>query len=126
MKPAEMVANYIRLRDYKKAADEEFKKSMEKVNTAMEKLEGQMLTHLEETGANSIACDQGTVYRNTQYSATVEDRDAFRAWVVQTQEWEAVDLKANKTYVKESASEKGEIPPGVKFTQMHTVGVRRA
>lgn len=126
MKPAEMVANYIRLRDYKKAADEEFKKSMEKVNLAMGKLEAQMLEHLNESGANSIACDQGTVYRNTQYSATVEDRETFRNWVITNEEWEAVDLKANKTFVKDYANEKGEVPPGVKFTQMHTVGVRRS
>lgn len=125
MTPAEMVANYIRLRDYKKAADDEYKKSMEKVNSAMEKLEGQLLQHLDAAGAQSLACDKGTVYRNTQVSATVEDRNAFRDWVLQTENWEAVDLKANKTFVRQLAEDEGVVPPGVKYTQMHTVGVRR-
>lgn len=124
-KPADMVANYIRLRDYKTAANEEFKKSMEKVNVAMAKLEAQLLTHLEQTGADSVACPQGTVYRNTQYSATVEDRDAFHNWAKETEQWDALDIKANKTFVRDYAEKHGEIPPGVKFSSMHTVGVRR-
>lgn len=126
MKPADMVASYIRLRDYKKQADDEYKKSMEKVNQAMEKLEGQMLNHLNESGADSIACGAGTVYRNTQYSASVENRDQFIEWVLAKPErLEALDVKANKTFVKDMASDAGEVPPGVKFTQMATVGVRR-
>jgi hypothetical protein len=127
MTPADMVSHYIRLRDYKKAADEEYKKSMERVNQAMDKLESQLLAHLQETGAQSLACAQGTVYRNTQYSASVESRDTFMEWVLADPErLEALDVKANKTFVKDMANEKGEVPPGVKFTQMHTVGVRRS
>jgi hypothetical protein len=127
MKPAEMVSHFIRLRDYKKAADEEYKKSMVKVNTAMAKLEGQMLAHLNETGGDSLSCPKGTVYRNTMYSASVESRETFLEWVLANPErLEALDVKANKTFVKEFAANSGEVPPGVKFTQMHTVGVRRS
>lgn len=123
--PAELVAIYIGLRDAKKAAEAEFKKSMERTNQGMEKLEGILLTKLEELGADSLACDAGTVYRNTQHSATVQDRAAFREWVESTGKWDAVDLKANKVAVRELL-EAGEEVPGVKFTSVHTVGVRRA
>lgn len=124
--PAERVAAYIRLRDYKKAAEEEFKKSLKRVNDAMEKLEGELLNDLNASGANSLSCDAGTVYKNTQLSATVENREAFREYVVKNDLWEAMDIKANKTFVKEFMEREGAPLPGVKVTQIATVGVRRS
>lgn len=124
--PAERVAAYIRLRDYKKAAEEEFKNSLKRVNDAMEKLEGELLNDLNASGANSLSCDAGTVYKNTQLSATVENREAFREYVVKNDLWEAMDIKANKTFVKEFMEREGTPLPGVKVTQIATVGVRRS
>jgi|CZCA01.1.fsa_nt_gi hypothetical protein len=124
--PAERVAAYIRLRDYKKAAEEEFKNSLKRVNDAMEKLEGELLNDLNASGANSLSCDAGTVYKNTQLSATVENREAFREYVVKNDLWEAMDIKANKTFVKEFMEREGAPLPGVKVTQIATVGVRRS
>lgn len=124
--PAERVAAYIRLRDYKKAAEEEFKKSLKRVNDAMEKLEGELLNDLNASGANSLSCDAGTVYKNTQFSATVENREAFREYVVKNDLWEAMDIRANKTFVKEFMEREGTPLPGVKVTQIATVGVRRS
>lgn len=122
--PAKMVEQYIVLRDHKKAADAEYKKSMERVNQAMEKLEGMLLKHLQEAGADSIACKAGTVYRNTQNSATVKDMQAFRDWVITNDGWDVVDLRANKVAVEALLKEGTEVP-GVNFTSIHTVGVRR-
>lgn len=126
MTPAQKVAAYIKLRDYKKAAEDAFKASMQRTYEAMEKLEGELLTHLNDTGANSLACDDGTVYRNTQMSATVENREAFREFVVANDLWEAMDIRANKTFVKEFMEQKGEALPGIKVTTLATVGVRRS
>ena len=124
--PAERVAAYIRLRDYKKAAEEEFKKSLKRVIDAMEKLEVELLNDLNASGANSLSCDAGTVYKNTQFSATVENREAFREYVVKNDLWEAMDIRANKTFVKEFMEREGTPLPGVKVTQIATVGVRRS
>lgn len=124
--PAEKVAAYIKLRDFKKSADDEFKKSMVKVNQAMEKLEAELLDVLNQSGANSLSCDDGTVYKNMQVSATVENRAAFLGHVQKTGMWEALDVKANKTFVKEYMEEQGQILPGLKVTQVATVGVRRS
>ena len=76
--PAQRVAAYVQLRDYKAAAEKEFDKSMEKVNLAMQKLEAELLGDLNAAGVNNMACDAGSVYRSTQLSATVENREAFR------------------------------------------------
>lgn len=123
--PAQKVAAYIKLRDHKKAAEESFKDSLKRVVEAMAKLEAELLQHLIDTGASSLAADGvGTVYRNTRVSATVEDRAAFRKFCQQHDE--AMDLKANVTFVKEFMEEHGQPVPGIKVTQMHTVGVRRS
>lgn len=124
--PAERVAAYIKLRDYKKAAEDELKKSLSKVNLAMEKLEGQLLQDLDAAGVNSMAGDAGTVYKNTHLSATVENRDIFMNAVRSNDLWEALDVKANKTFVKEYMEEHGAAIPGLKITQVATVGVRRS
>lgn len=120
-----LVADYIKLRDYKKHAEDEFKKGMERVNQAMEKLANQALEHMTQTGAESIATEAGTVYRNTQWSATVKDKQAFLDFVRQNEEWDALDVRANKTYVRETMAE-GKDVPGVSLSSISTVGVRRS
>ena len=123
---ADKVATYIKLRDYKKAKSDEFKKSMERVEQAMEKLEGELLRGLDAVGANSLASDMGTVYRKTEVSCSVEDPSAFRDFVEQNSSWAAIDLRANKTFVREMMEKEGITPPGIKVTSIINVGVRRS
>lgn len=120
-----LVANYIKLRDYKKKADDDFEASMVRVNEAMKKLEAQALDYMSNTGAESIATEAGTVYRNTKYTATVQDKEAFRKFVEEHGEWEALDMRANKTYVREMMTA-GNPVPGVTLSAINTVGVRRS
>lgn len=122
---AEKVAQYIRLRDYKKAADEEFKKSMERVNAAMRKLEAEFLQELIDMGVDHIGGETGTVYRKTDMTCTVQERDEYLDYVVAHQEWDALDVKANKTFIRQLIDEGKSLPPGVKVSTYETVGVRR-
>lgn len=124
--PAEKVAAYIKLRDYMKAAQDEFKESLKRPQEAMDRLEAELLDYLNQSGANSLACDSGTVYRNIQFSATVENREAFKKFVEENDLWEAMDIRANKTFVREYMDEKGQPLPGIKTSQLATVGVRRS
>jgi len=116
---------YIKLRDAKKAKDEAHKNDCARIVAAMEKMEGALLECLDETGAQNIASAAGTVYKSTQISATVADKDAFMAFVKETDQYEALDIKANKTFVKDYLDENQEAPPGVKVSQVATVGVQR-
>src|ERR1043165_930325 len=126
MTPAQRVAAYIQLRDHEAAATKEFEKSLERLRAAKDKLEVELLNDLNASGANSIACDAGTVYRNRSMSATVENREAFLGHVKANDLWEAMDVKANKTFVKEFMEEHGEALPGLKITQFDKIGVRRS
>lgn len=123
--PGQATELYIKLRDTKKEKDEAHKKSLEKLVGAMDKIEAGLLEFLDASGSNSIASDAGTAYKSTQLSATVADKEAFKQFVISTEQWDALDIKANKTFVKDYMEENEEVPPGVKVTQIHTVGVQR-
>lgn len=124
MNTQEKIANYLRLRDHKKQADTEFKASMERVNAAMKKLEASLMTDIHASGGKSLSSDDGTVYIKTQSSASVKDRDAFFKFVFETKNLELLDARANKAVVRELQAE-GTVVPGVNYTEMQHVGVRK-
>jgi hypothetical protein len=125
LSPAQATEMYIKLRDTKSARDDAHKESMKKIVDAMDKLEGAILEFLNDSGANSYASDSGTAFKKTQTSATVADKVAFMAFVRETEQWDALDVKANKTFVKDYMDENQEVPPGVKVSSISTVGVQR-
>lgn len=120
----EKIKQYITLRDYKKKADAEYKESMERVNIAMKKLEAELMKDIEDSGGNSLSGNEGTVYIKTQSSASVKDRNEFLRYVLETRNLELMDVRANKAIVRE-LGEKGTAVPGVNYTEMKQVGVRR-
>jgi len=120
----ERVAQYVQLRDYKKAADAAFKESMTRVNSAIAKLEGEFLAQLIEQDVKSINTDAGTFYKRTRSSCSVKDRDEFFRWVIENRELECMDIRANTKLVKEQM-EKGVEVPGVKYSEIVQVGIRR-
>lgn len=124
MNAQERIDQYVKLRDYKKAADAEYKKSMERVNQAMTKLEGQLSEDLEASGGNSLSGNNGVAYFKSQSSATVKDRDAFLKFVFESRNLELLDARANKKIVRELGAE-GTAVPGVTYTEIRQVGVRR-
>lgn len=123
--PAEMVELYIKLRDYKKNAEDEFKKSLERTVQGMEKLESMILAHLNENGLDNIKCGAGTAYRKTDYSVTVKDREAFLKFIQESGLWDLLDARANKKFVREY-TETTAVVPGVELSSISSVGVRRS
>ena len=122
---AQMIAAYITIRDHKKKADDEFKKSMERTNAALEKLEAQILSELDANGLQSSnAKGVGTAYVRIATSMTTESRDELLKWAVKNRELDALDIRPNKTIIGEKLA-KGEIVPGVKVEQTRLIGVRK-
>lgn len=124
MNTQEKIEGYVRLRDHKKAADAYYKKSMERVNAAMTKLEADLMKDLAASGGNSLSGPSGTVYIKTVANASITDRDEFLKFVFTTKNLEVLDVRANKKIVRE-LGEKGTVVPGVKYTELKQVGVRR-
>jgi hypothetical protein len=54
----------------------------------------------------------------------VKDRDAFFRYALQTRQFDLMSIAANKSLVRE-LQEKGTQVPGVNYTEVLTIGVRR-
>ena len=126
MSPAQATEMYIKLRDTKKEKDKAHKESLVKLVAAMDRLEGALLEFLDTNGVQNVASAAGTAYKSTELSATVENKEAFMAFVRETDQFDvALDIKCNKTFAKDYLEENEEPPPGVKVSKINTVGVQR-
>lgn len=119
------VAQYVKLRDKIKELDDKHKEQMKPYREALEQLNGALLNHLNNVGADSVASPSGTVYRTEKKSASIADKTAFWTYVVTTANFDLIDYKANVTAVADHIDQNQQPPPGVNFTSRFEVGVRR-
>ena len=121
---AQKIDTYVRLRDHKSEADKEFKKSMERVNAAMEKLEAELLEELQNAGVTSQKSDFGTVYIREVSNMRTTDRDALLKFALKNKDLDMLDIRPNKSAIQERMT-KGEHVDGVEVTTTKLIGVRR-
>lgn len=120
------VGQYVKLRDLIKKKVDAHTEEIKPLKETLEKLNSVMLAHLTQIGADSVATAAGTVSRTTKKSATIADMSAFWTYVVTQGDFDMVDKKANAKRVEEYIeANQGQLPPGVTFSQVDLVGVRR-
>lgn len=122
---APIVQKYIELRDRKAALKKAYDLSVESIDIGLEKCERYFLTQMNKMGLESLPTEFGVPYKSNQTSATVADPELFRNWVIEKQEWSALDLKANKTFVAAFKEENQDLPPGINWREQIIVNVRR-
>lgn len=119
------IGQYVHLRDHIKKLDEEHKTKMQPFKETLAQLNDALLAHLNTIHADSASSEAGTVYRTAKSSASIADMTAFWDHVVNNNEWDLLDRKANVTAVEDYIAEHNAPPPGVNFNKMFVVGVRR-
>jgi hypothetical protein len=119
------IKQYIQLRDKIKEVEAKHKEELKPYKQALETLSGVLLTHLQNIGGEGVRTQSGTVYVSEKKSASLADPAAFMDYVVSTERWDLLDRKANVTAVTDYISEFNAPPPGVNYSTMLTVGVRR-
>jgi hypothetical protein len=124
--PAELIEDYIALRDQRTNADDKFKEFRKlHFDAPMEAIEVQLLDILNSLGVDSLAGGTGTAYKKISVSVTTADAREFRRHVIGDEQWDLVDWRPNKTAVNDLV-EKGEpVPPGVNRSAFYTIGVRK-
>lgn len=125
MKINEIVDKYIVLRDKKASIKKEYDEKAAKIDQVMEKMEGVILKHFDETGAESLRTEAGTAYKSNRTSATVADWDAFLAHVQKHEAWELLEHRAAKKAVEEYKAANDDVPPGVNWRSEIVVNIRR-
>lgn len=121
----ELVAKFVAVRDHIDATTELQKEALAPFKKIKEDLGALILNKLQAQGADSVATPSGTAYVSTKRSATIADGEAFWDYVVGQKAWDLVDKKANAPAVEDFINEHKIMPPGINFTKIQTLGVRR-
>lgn len=122
----EVVEKYIKLRDLKARFDADHKDKMAPIVSAMDKAEAALLATFNEQGIDSAGCEFGTAYRTTKTSATVADMDAFLEFVKANEAWHMLERRVAKTTVEEYVTANGDLPPGINYSSVVAINVRRS
>jgi len=124
--PAQMTERYIELRDAKKRFEDGHKAEVRTAFTnEMDEIEARLLNFLEASGSESIRSTSGTAYRYTASSVTLADVRAFQRHVIGAEAWQLVEWRVSKTAVNEMVESGEVLPPGVNYSPVVKVGIRR-
>jgi len=124
-KADEIVAAFIKLRDKKEALEARHKEELKPIREQMDTLATALLTIMQAVGTTELKGDAGTAFQTLKTSATVEDKEAFRLFCRDNDLWELADIRASKLAVEQYKTEHNELPPGIKWSSMYDVNVRR-
>lgn len=114
LSPADMIGEYIRLRDEMRAADKQYAQWLkDNFTVRMEGLENTMLDMLNSMNVDSIATPEGTAYKKMSTSVTIADAREFRRHVIGSEDWDLADWRANATAVNDRIEAGEPLPPGI-------------
>lgn len=119
------VEQYVKLRDLKSEIEERHKSELAPLNQAMDDLQEELARGLDMANADSIKTACGTASFTTKASASIQDMDAFWTWVVTQSAFDLIDKRANVTGVQAHIVQHQAPPPGVKYSEIRKVNVRR-
>lgn len=129
---AKLTAIYRRIRDEKSRLKAEFEAEEEQLNTKLATIEGVMLRHLNQIGANSVATPEGTFYRQEDVKPSIADDTAFFGWVRETGAFDALYRRVSSRFVteymeshKDADGNLGPPPPGLHVHREWKVNVRK-
>jgi hypothetical protein len=119
------VQQYIALRDELKRRDELHETATKELKDLMADRAGKLQAFLDKSGVESASTQYGTVYTTTRYSASVADPKAFMEYVIQNQDWDMIERRANVTAARDFVKDHNAPVPGVNLSSLATIGVRR-
>lgn len=120
------VAKYILIRDKISEIKKRHEQELAPLQEVKAMLDGVFGEQLSKNNTLSMRTDAGTIMATVRQSATLEDPLAFRTFVQKFGEWDLADVRANAPAVKEYADKNKQLPPGVKYSAIQTISVRRA
>lgn len=128
--------------------DEAHKKQKMALVAKQEMIQAALKNYLNNNKLKSVRSDSGTAYKKTNQFVGVDDWDSFlrfitESWlravgfenskeleamvkkVVSVTDWQFFKRSVNKSAVLEFREDKGESPPGIKYTEESVIGIRK-
>ena len=122
---SEAIDGYVKLRNKKNELARKHKDELEPINKKMDTIEAWLKREFDKQGVTQQKSASGSVaFVQGADSCTCTDKEAFLEFVKENEAFELMDVRPSKTVVRAFMEERGEIPPGVKFTQYDVIRVR--
>ena len=126
LKPADLIGEYVQLRDLRKAKDAEYAGlRKEAFDDRMNEIEASLLDQLNQSGADSIKTKKGTAYKKMSVSITTADAAAFSRHIIGGELWDLITFTPQKTAINELIKQGEELPPGLNRSSTWTINVNR-
>lgn len=126
MKVDELIKAYREFYEERRRLDAAYKAKRAALDEAMQAVKAKLLEHMNEEGVESVRTPEGTAYMTTKYSVRAADKDAFLQHVIAHESWHLLDVRPSKTAIQAMVEETGELPPGVDFTSVRDVNIRKS
>lgn len=93
----------------------------------LERLEGAMLSHLNDTNSKSQGTDAGIFYKQEEITPSAADWPTIYKWIVENDAFEFLEKRITKTAVKQFMDDHdGSSPPGMNVHREFVVRVRKS
>src|SRR6266576_838310 len=119
----ELVRAFVELRKVVKEIEDRHKQELAKPLRLKELLTAELLEGLASTGQEMARTQYGTVSAAVRVTPSCSDPNLFIAYVREHDAYALMDRRPNGTACAEFAKAHGQLPPGVKVSQVRYVNV---
>lgn len=120
----DLIKLYLDLRAEKGRLAKKHKAELEPVTEGMDKIESILNARAKEAGVKSFATSYGTAMRTHKTSAGVADWEVLFRFIMDNKAYELLHRAVSKEAVEAYLSE-GKTVPGVNYTKIETIQVRK-
>ena len=126
--PEQMIEQYVKLRDTKRAISAEFEEKLKPYDEALDAIENALLYIMRDLGVDSIKSNEfGTAYKKKAVSFSVNDRSAWLRFVIGGEHWDMLTNHIAKEALEAFLEQNDNVPPeGVDIREVLKVQVRKA
>jgi hypothetical protein len=124
-----LMSHYFKLRNEVAVDEADMNALIDPKKARMEKIENEFLRRFKERGSNqSAAKGVGTAFIEKTVSVRTANRQTYVNWVLEDpiERMVFMDVKPNKTAVKQFKEEHEDIPPGINWYEENVVRIRRS
>lgn len=124
MTPAQMIEKYILLRRKVEAIKENHEAELKPFKEVMNQIETLLLSHLNETGLDSLKGQDGTAFKQTVSSVSVENWTTALDFIKNHEAWDLLEARIAKNAALTWMEDREQPIPGVKVSQAQVLRVR--
>ncbi len=122
-----IIAAYLKIRNEKQAYVKASDAIVAEYDAKLDRLSAELLNRMNKSKLKSLRGEAGIAVKTRTIIPTGSDWDAFYAWVVETNNFEALERRIKKTFIETYMEENDqELPPGVSVMKSFKAIIKKA